>query len=117
MENFEREKMVVKFKKEKDPEKKKKKRKKVEEGGDVSKPKKAKEGQEGSEKPKKVKVKKEKSEKEKKLLKEFELQQDQSKSFCCILSKFLSQLNSSSLLKSHELCMNYAWIMRELCVN
>uniref|UniRef100_A0A8B8DQC0 [histone H3]-trimethyl-L-lysine(4) demethylase n=1 Tax=Crassostrea virginica TaxID=6565 RepID=A0A8B8DQC0_CRAVI len=77
MENFEREKMVVKFKKEKDPEKKKKKRKKVEEGGDVSKPKKAKEGQEGGEKPKKVKVKKEKSEKEKKLLKEFELQQDQ----------------------------------------
>ncbi|XP_062579330.1 lysine-specific demethylase 5A-like isoform X4 [Saccostrea cucullata] len=76
-ENFEREKMVVKFKKEKDPEKKKKKRKKEEEGGDMSKPKKAKDGSEGGEKPKKVKVKKEKGDKEKKLLKEFELQQDQ----------------------------------------
>lgn len=78
-ENFEREKMVVKFKKEKDPEKKKKKRKKEEEGGDLSKPKKMRDGPEGGDKPKKVKVKKEKTEKEKKLQKEFELVQDQSK--------------------------------------
>lgn len=78
-ENFEREKMVVKFKKEKDPEKKKKKRKKEEEGGDLSKPKKMKDGPEGGDRPKKVKVKKEKTEKEKKLQKEFELVQDQSK--------------------------------------
>ncbi|XP_052677656.1 lysine-specific demethylase 5A-like isoform X4 [Crassostrea angulata] len=76
-ENFEREKMVVKFKKEKDPEKKKKKRKKEEEGGDLSKPKKMKDGPEGGDRPKKVKVKKEKTEKEKKLQKEFELVQDQ----------------------------------------
>jgi hypothetical protein len=78
-ENFEREKMVVKFKKEKDPEKKKKKRKKTEEVVEISKPKKMREGSEGMEKPKKIKVKKEKGEKEKKLLKEYELQKDQSK--------------------------------------
>lgn len=66
-ENFEREKMVVKFKKEKDLEKKKKKRKKEEEGGDLFKLKKMKDGLEGGDRFKKVKVKKEKTEKEKKL--------------------------------------------------
>lgn len=71
-ENFEREKMVVKFKKEKDLEKKKKKRKKEEEGGDLFKLKKMKDGLEGGDRFKKVKVKKEKTEKEKKLQKEFE---------------------------------------------
>ncbi|XP_056001386.1 lysine-specific demethylase 5A-like isoform X2 [Ostrea edulis] len=102
-ENFEREKMVVKFKKEKDPEKKKKKRKKTEEGADLSKPKKMREGSEGVEKAKKVKIKKEKGEKEKKLLKEFELQKDQIMSESTVSDiekiKLLVDINTEKLKK------------------